>query len=135
MQDAGKDNIIKGKVTKITNFGAFVQLPDGKTGLVHISEVSHEFVKQIEDHISEGDEVAVKVLGVDKDGRISLSIKKAMKRPEGSGFRSGPAAPSAPSFEDMLSKFKTSSEDKFRDINRRKESRSGGGHKGSSAHM
>ncbi|SEM77746.1 S1 RNA binding domain protein [Ligilactobacillus sp. WC1T17] len=72
---------IKGKVSGITNFGAFVDLGDNKTGLVHISEVSDNFVKDIHDVLSIGDEVEVKVLSVGDDGKVSLSIRKAQDKP------------------------------------------------------
>ncbi|WP_268913870.1 S1 domain-containing RNA-binding protein [Lentilactobacillus sp. SPB1-3] len=68
---------VSGKVSGITNFGAFVDLGDHKTGLVHISEVSDGFVKDIHDILKVGDEVTVKVLKVDGDNKISLSIRKA----------------------------------------------------------
>lgn len=121
--------IVEGRITKITNFGAFVQLPDGKTGLVHISEVSNDFVRSINDHYSEGDTVNVKVLGSDASGRISLSIKKATSNPKtGSGFSSQKSNPSSTlSFEEMLNKFKAASDDKFKDINRNRESKRGSG--------
>ena len=72
---------ISGKVTGITKFGAFVSLPEGKTGLVHISEVDQSYVSNIRDHLSEGQEVKVKIIAVDENGRINLSIKKAQPRP------------------------------------------------------
>ncbi|MCM3218061.1 S1 domain-containing RNA-binding protein [Niallia taxi] len=73
---------LQGKVTGITNFGAFVELPEGATGLVHISEVADNYVKDINDHLKVGDQVEVKVINVEKDGKIGLSIKKAKDRPE-----------------------------------------------------
>ena len=69
--------IVEGTVSGITNFGAFIDLGEGKTGLVHISEVSNSFVKQIADFLKQGDKVQVKVLKVSDDGKISLSIKQA----------------------------------------------------------
>ena len=69
-------NKLKGKVTGIKKFGAFVELPEGKSGLVHISEVVDNYVENVEDHLSVGDEVEVKVLSIADDGKISLSIKK-----------------------------------------------------------
>src|SRR5699024_10794087 len=66
-----------GKVTGIKNFGAFVELPGGKTGLVHISEVADQYVEDINEHLSVGQVIEVKVLSVGDDGKISLSIKKA----------------------------------------------------------
>src|ERR671928_1642583 len=73
---------VQGKVTGITKFGAFVELPGGSTGLVHISEVADNYVKDINDHLKVGDQVEVKVINVEKDGKIGLSIKKAKDRPE-----------------------------------------------------
>mgnify|MGYP004601579643 CR=1 FL=1 len=73
---------VSGKVSGITNFGAFVDLGDHKTGLVHISEVSDGFVKDIHDILKVGDEVTVKVLKVDGDNKISLSIRKANENHE-----------------------------------------------------
>jgi S1 RNA binding domain protein len=73
---------LQGKVTGITNFGAFVELPEGSTGLVHISEVADNYVKDINDHLKVGDMVEVKVINVEKDGKIGLSIKKAKDRPQ-----------------------------------------------------
>ena len=69
-------NKLKGKVTGIKKFGAFVELPEGKSGLVHISEVADNYVENVEDHLTVGDEVEVKVLSIADDGKISLSIKK-----------------------------------------------------------
>ncbi len=66
-----------GKVTGITNFGAFVLLPGNVTGLVHISEIADTYVKDINDHLKVNDEVTVKVINVDKDGKIGLSIRQA----------------------------------------------------------
>lgn len=75
---------VSGKVTGITNFGAFVDIGDGQTGLVHISEISDQFIKDIHDVLSVGDEVTVKVMNI-KDGKMGLSIRKASDHPsEGS---------------------------------------------------
>ena len=68
--------IISGKVTTITKFGAFVALPGGKSGLVHISEVASAFVSDVHDFLSEGQEVQVKILSVSPEGKINLSIKQ-----------------------------------------------------------
>lgn len=70
-------NILEGKVTGITNFGAFIDLSDGLTGMVHISEVAPTYVSQIRDHLKIGQEVKVRVLSIGEDGKISLSIKKS----------------------------------------------------------
>ena len=87
-------SIVQGKVSGIAKFGAFVDLPDGKVGMVHISEVASVYVNDINEHLKEGQEVKVKVLSIGDDGKISLSIKKAQdnapkaKRPAG-GFSQG----------------------------------------------
>jgi S1 RNA binding domain protein len=72
---------VSGKVSGITNFGAFIDLGDHKTGLVHISEVSDGYVKDIHDVLSVGDEVTVKVMSVGDDGKIGLSIRRAVDKP------------------------------------------------------
>ena len=72
--------IFEGKVTGITKFGAFVDLGNGKTGMVHISEVAPVFVKEIRDFVTEGQTVKVKIIGINEDGKISLSMKKADPR-------------------------------------------------------
>ena len=69
--------IVEGTVTGITNFGAFVQLPEGKSGLVHISEISHDYVEKVSDYLKKGEKIKVKVLSISKDDKISLSIRKA----------------------------------------------------------
>lgn len=95
---------VSGKVTGITNFGAFVDMGDGQTGLVHISEISDQFIKDIHDVLSVGDEVTVKVMSM-QAGKIGLSIRKATDAPAGqhapqqrehreAGPRRAPARPS-----------------------------------------
>ena len=74
---------LEGKVTGITHFGAFVDLSGGVTGLVHISEIADNYVKDVNDHLKINDVVTVKVINVDKDGKIGLSIKQAVDKPEG----------------------------------------------------
>ncbi len=130
--------VLEGKVTGITKFGAFVELPDKKTGMVHISEVASAYVKEIRDFITEGQTVKVKVLSVGEDGKISLSMKKAVppaprssapRRPAFSGrpdnVEWGSSARSE-SFEDMMSRFKAASDEKFSDIKRSMDSKHGG---------
>ena len=73
--------IVEGEVTGITNFGAFVQLPEGKVGLIHISEVSNVYVKDVHDFLKEKDKVKVKVLSIDERGKIGLSIKQLTPPP------------------------------------------------------
>ena len=77
----GVGSIVEGKVTGITKFGAFVSLPGGRSGLVHISEIAYTYVNDVKDHLTEGQEVKVKVIGIDDNNRINLSIKKAMDPP------------------------------------------------------
>ncbi|WP_438819143.1 S1 RNA-binding domain-containing protein [Intestinimonas massiliensis (ex Afouda et al. 2020)] len=77
----GVGSILEGKVTGITKFGAFVSLPGGRSGLVHISEIAYSYVNDVKDYLTEGQEVKVKVIGIDDNNRINLSIKKAMDPP------------------------------------------------------
>lgn len=81
--------VVKGKVTGIKPFGAFIALDEETQGLVHISEVAHNYVKDIRDHLSVGDEVNVKILKVE-DGKISLSIRATEAEPERTDKRSRP---------------------------------------------
>ena len=74
--------IFEGKVTGITKFGAFVEIGEGKSGMVHISEVSSDYVEDINNHLKINDTVKVKVIGIADDGKISLSIKKAEEKPK-----------------------------------------------------
>ncbi|MDA1478207.1 S1 domain-containing RNA-binding protein [Bacillus sp. CLL-7-23] len=114
---------LQGKVTGITNFGAFVELPGGSTGLVHISEVADNYVKDINDHLKVGDQVEVKVINVEKDGKIGLSIKKAVDRPQPrprNDFRS------KETFEQKMNKFLKDSEDRLSSLKRNTESKRGG---------
>jgi S1 RNA binding domain protein len=84
--------ILEGKVKSITNFGAFVSLPENQTGMVHISEVANTYVSDIRQHLTEGQDVKVVVIGVD-GGKINLSIKRLEPKPQrpGGNFRSGGA--------------------------------------------
>jgi S1 RNA binding domain protein len=148
--------ILEGTVINITNFGAFVDV-DGKTGLVHISEVADTFVKDIKDYLKEQDKVKVKVLSVDEGGKISLSIKQAnvtqktskpieidwskSPKPKQNGYGNGYSnsnsnsnnnsngAPTGVDFEDRLSKFLKDSEERFQDLKRHQEAKGHGGYK------
>ncbi|MFT8872646.1 MAG: S1 domain-containing RNA-binding protein [Sporolactobacillus sp.] len=122
---------LKGKVSGITNFGAFIDLPGGKTGLVHISEVADRYVKDIHDVLTIGDEVTVKVLQVAPDGKIGLSIRKAVDNPKPAprssrGSSGGKKFVHAPSFEDKISRYLKESEDRLSTIKRQTESKRGG---------
>ncbi len=149
--------IYEGKVTGITKFGAFVEFEGKTNGMVHISEISNSFVNDINDVLKLGDEVKVKVIKINDDGKISLSIKQTEVRPRSKGFRrsfesrtpkndqqggrqnvKSQGKPNAPdnsfnkdvvysdgfvqktsgdaNFEDMLSKFKASSEEKMSEL-------------------
>lgn len=135
--------ILEGKVTGLTNFGAFVTLPDNVTGMVHISEVSTSFVSDIHDFLQEGQTVKVKVLDVTPQGKVSLSIKKTMEQPAGAASErprrsndrqnrrngtpnvwkgSETKHNSEPqSFEDMMARFKQVSDEKISDLKRANE--------------
>jgi S1 RNA binding domain protein len=139
----GVGAVLDGKVTGITKFGAFVSFPDGKTGLVHISEIAYTYVNDIRDHLKEGQTIQVKVLGIDDNNRINLSIKKAMDppprpvntgRPANGGHPPAGGAPRPQSraayapkqtvskepatFEDRLRQFMQASDSKMSDLNR-----------------
>jgi len=129
--------IIEGRVTGITAFGAFVQLPEGKTGLVHISEVAQEYVKDIKSHLKENQIVKVKILSVEPNGKIGLSIKKACdqkppvvvsKAPIELEWNSSGASGGNISFEDRLAKFMKDSDERLHDLKKSIDSkrRSGG---------
>ncbi len=149
-------SILDGKVTGITKFGAFVSLPGNRSGLVHISEIAYSYVNDVHDLLAEGQEVKVKVIGIDDNNRINLSIKQALPppprperrpgpRPEGGerrpqGRRPGPggpgrsftpepAQPRGPaSFEDQLKQFMASSDSKLSELhmNEKRSNRRGG---------
>lgn len=125
-------NKLQGKVTGITNFGAFVELPGGSTGLVHISEVADNYVKDINEHLSVGDEVKVKVINVGKDGKIGLSIKKASdsygrRSNKGGGKgRVGDRRERTETFESKMDRFLKDSEDRLASLKKHTESKRGG---------
>ena len=128
---------VQGKVTGITNFGAFVELPNGKTGLVHISEVADHYVKDINELLKVGDTVEVKVMNVGNDGKIGLSIRKAKPeserpqrperpfRPRG-GNRGGDNRGGKENFEQKMARFLKDSEDRLSTLKRATESKRGG---------
>jgi len=114
-------SVVEGVVTGITNFGAFIELPGGATGLVHISEIAEVYVKDVNDFLKTSDKVMVKVISVDPKGKVGLSIKKA-----------NPAANRVQkkkiqaSFEDKLAKFLKESEERQQVLKRGNESKRGG---------
>ena len=111
--------VVEGTVTGITKFGAFVSLPDGKSGLVHISEIANTYVSDVNEFLKLGDKVKVRVLAVTPDGKINLSIKKAEPAPERPNNRSaqpagqvsGPSGDAA--FEDRLKQFMQESDSRM----------------------
>ena len=119
-------SIVDGKVTGIMKFGAFVSLPEGRSGLVHISEIAYTYVSEVSDFLKVGQEVKVKIIGIDENGRINLSIKKTQEPPArpnpnrrppaggstGSSFTHKPA-PQPASFEDKLKQFMQDSDSKL----------------------
>ena len=124
--------ILEGKVKTITNFGAFVALPENKTGMIHISEVANAYVSDIRQHLTEGQDVKVMVIGLE-NGKVNLSIKRLEARPqkETGNFRSAPsnrppraAAPTPPPapktadqlFEEKLKAFMSESDSKISGI-------------------
>lgn len=113
---------LKGRVTGITNFGAFVELKKGTTGLVHISEVADNYVKDINDHLAVGDEINVMVINVEEDGKIGLSIKKA-KDPK---KRERTSRERQENFEAIMNQFLKDSEDRLASLKKHTESRRGG---------
>ena len=103
--------LLDGKVKTITNFGAFVQLDGNRSGLVHISEVASGYVSDIRTHLTEGQDIRVKVIGVDEKGRVSLSIRQAQEKPR---VERRDAAPKAPlTFEEKLKQFMSDSDSKI----------------------
>lgn len=164
-------SVLEGKVTRVKDFGAFVKLPDGTNGMVHISEVSNEYIQELSEVLSEGQTVNVKVMSISPEGKVALSIKRTQEQPEGSasqrsvpqrGNRNNDRNSDAPrqnrgakpqqrssrqsdpgkvwqprqqasqtgemSFEDMMSKFKTQSEEKISDLKKVTEAHRGGGY-------
>ncbi len=170
-------NVFEGRVTGVKPFGAFVALPEGRVGMVHISEVSNEYVQDIAAVLHDGDTVKVQVINIAPDGKIALSIKRLLPPPpprpgrEGRGPAGGAGRPprgpheggrfggprgagrppreggrppreqaprvwqpKAPvrsdnmSFEDMMSRFKSQSEEKMADLDHETNNRRGGGY-------
>lgn len=124
-------SVLEGTITGITNFGAFVQLSGGKVGLVHISEVANEYVKDIKDFIKEQDQVKVKVLSIDPNGKISLSIRQLQPPPPPKPvFREErrPMVNRVPevTFEDKISKFLKDSDERISEVRRNTDSKRGG---------
>lgn len=120
-------DILEGKVTDIMNYGVFVKLDGGKSGLVHISEVSKDYVEDIHSILNQGDKVKVKVLSIDEKGKIALSIKKALPQvKEFKNFNKKTIEPQGPmTLDDMLSKFLKDSDERQLDLKRNIDSKRG----------
>ncbi len=143
-------NIVSGKVTGITNFGAFIDLGDRKTGLVHISEISDRYIKDINDVLTVGDEVKVKVLTIADDGKIGLSIRQTVEKTEADSrpqrefkpkprsftprdqtarkgsYQSSQKETKKESFDDLMSSFLKDSDDRLTSLKRNTEGKRGG---------
>lgn len=142
-------SVLEGVVTGITKFGAFIELPGGKVGLVHISEVADVYVKDVNDFLKEKDKVKVKVLTVDERGKIGLSIKRLQVKENvaQTGDNPAPSFKTNPhhfsgnndfrkpsgrfnnnpvSFEDKLSKFLKDSDERLTDLRKKTDSKRGG---------
>lgn len=131
-------DIVEGKITTITSFGVFADIGGGKSGMVHISEVAKNYVSDIKEHVKENDVVKMKILSIGDDGKISLSIKRALppekknddtqrreRRPAvakaeiDSTYTWAPKKSEPASFEEMMSRFKQTSDEKFSDLKRK----------------
>ncbi|MER3456696.1 MAG: RNA-binding protein S1 [candidate division GAL15 bacterium] len=121
-QAVGAGQIVEGVVTKITTYGAFVDLPDGRSGLVHISEIADTFVRDIREYLREGQTVRVKILGLNERGKLDLSVKQALT-PEERANRQKQRT----TFEEKLKAFLRQSEERLLDLKRNTEAKRGGG--------
>ena len=108
--------VLEGKVKSITKFGAFILLPENRTGMVHISEIANTYVSDIRAHLTEGQSVRVKIIGIDETGKISLSIKRAHEpkrpaNPQPAPTRNHTNAPLT--FEEKLKQFMSDSDSRI----------------------
>ena len=131
-------DIVEGKIIGITNFGVFADIGEGKSGMVHISEISRTYVNDIHEHVKENDVFKMKVISIGDDGKIALSIRRAMepekktdgdfKKREGkanhnfkqdNSFSWTQKKSEPASFEEMMNRFKQTSDEKFSDLKRK----------------
>lgn len=124
-------NIYDGKIVNVTNFGVFVDI-NGETGLVHISEVSNKYVKDIREYLKDKKDVKVKVLSVDDSGKISLSIRQVEDKGQ-MGYKKSSYKKDLDSsknsklkFEDILSKYLKDSEERMQDFRKNQDSKQRG---------
>lgn len=136
--------MVQGKVASVKNFGAFVNLGNQQSGMIHISEISDEFIKDINDYLAIGDEVTVKVIKITDDGKINLSLKQAQETPFSQGNEAPASQPtpqqkplpskvftketesSSDEFDKMMSRFLKDSEDNLLSLRRNTEGKRGG---------
>ncbi|MGM0470866.1 MAG: S1 RNA-binding domain-containing protein [Bacillota bacterium] len=110
-------SVVEGKVSGITNFGAFVELSGGETGLIHISEIADTYVKDVNDYLEMHEEIEVKVISIDDDGKIGLSLKQM----------EGEDRKPKMSFEKQMKKFMEESSEKQKALRKSIEDKRGGG--------
>lgn len=118
--------VLEGKVTGITKFGAFIYIGDGKSGMVHISEISSTFVNNVSDYLHEGQMVKVKIVNITDNGKIALSMKQI----ESNNAKNQPSSKykeKSNNFEDMLAKFIQVSDERISDLRKMTESKRGTG--------
>lgn len=134
------DTTAKGTVVRILEYGAIVRLDDGRTGLVHISQITDAYVRDIRDYLEERDVVAVRILGPSPKGRLEFSIKQLgglsikVRKPDPVGVAAAaplpqvevaPAPVRPASFEERLSRFLKDSEERMHELKRHVEGRRG----------
>ena len=124
------DTIVEAEVTSVADFGAFMSLGDGYDGMVHISEVSNVFVKDIHDFVKSGDKLKVKVTGLNKKGKYELSIKQVVEFSKDASKEESASSSSSQKlkdddFEDKLSNYLKYSEEKQIDIRRNLKKKQG----------
>ncbi|MGH2703652.1 MAG: S1 RNA-binding domain-containing protein [Actinomycetota bacterium] len=112
--------IVEGTVSRLADFGAFVRLESGETGLVHISEVDRNYVRDIREHLHDGDRVTVKVVAIKEDGKIDLSIKQADPSWQEQSQR---RSERDPEFEAKLKRFMRQSQERLADVRRQRDSK------------
>lgn len=120
-------DVVEGKVVKLMKFGVIVELPENQQGLVHISEIAEAYVRDVADYFEEGDEVKVKVVGTDEQGRLQLSVKQAEARqpirPIEPPVRRLDQPRGPESFEERLSAFMKHSEKRLVDLKRNRDAK------------
>jgi len=113
---------VKSKVTQITKYGAVVQLESGEAGFIHISKIANRYVKRVEDHLKQGQEVTAKVIGKTRDGKWELSLKERQKS---NGQGANQRAAGKTDFEKKLARFMKESDRKMSEYRKRMEKKGG----------